>query len=46
MDAMEQADKDWDEILATHKAVCEEPKEEQKLCTALNHRPQKLCVQM
>jgi len=28
MDAMEQADKDWDEILATHKAVCEETTEE------------------
>ena len=29
MDAMEQANKDWDEILATHRAVCEDPKEEQ-----------------
>ena len=29
MDALEQADKDWDEILATHQAVCEEPKEKQ-----------------
>ena len=28
IDAMEQSDKDWDEILATHEAVCEEPKEE------------------
>jgi hypothetical protein len=28
MDAMEQADKDWDEILATHRAVCEEPRKE------------------
>jgi hypothetical protein len=32
MDAMEHADQDWVEILATHMAVCEEPKEEQKLC--------------
>jgi len=23
---MEQADKDWDEILATYKALCEGPK--------------------
>jgi hypothetical protein len=29
IDAMEQSDKDWDEILATHEAVCEEPKEKQ-----------------
>jgi hypothetical protein len=29
MDAMEQDDKNWDEILATHEAVCEEPKEEE-----------------
>jgi hypothetical protein len=29
MDAMAQADKDWDEILATHRAVCEEPKDEE-----------------
>ncbi len=29
MDAMKQADKDWDEILASHLAVCEEPKEKQ-----------------
>jgi hypothetical protein len=39
MDAMQQADKDWDEILATHEAVCEEPKEEQKLCAACGRRP-------
>jgi hypothetical protein len=37
-DAMEQADKDWVEILATHKAVCEEPPEEQKLCAVCNRR--------
>jgi hypothetical protein len=24
MEAMAQADKDWDEILATHRAVCDE----------------------
>jgi hypothetical protein len=29
IDAMEKSDKDWDEILATHEAVCEEPKEKQ-----------------
>jgi hypothetical protein len=29
MDAMEKSDKDWDEILATHRAVREEPKEEE-----------------
>jgi hypothetical protein len=28
MDAMEQADKDWDEILSTHRAICEEEPEE------------------
>ena len=39
MDAMQQTDKDWDEILATHSAVCEEPKEEQKLCAVCNRRP-------
>ena len=39
IDAMQQADKDWDEILATHKAVCEEPKEERRLCAVCNCRP-------
>jgi hypothetical protein len=29
IDAMEQDDKNWDEILATHEAICEEPKEEE-----------------
>jgi len=28
MDAMAQADKDWDEVFASLKAVCEDPKEE------------------
>ena len=40
MDAMEQADKNWDEILATHRAVCEEETErEQQLCAVCNRRP-------
>jgi len=39
MDVMHQADKDWDEILATHPAVCEELREEQKLCVVCNRRP-------
>lgn len=39
MDAMEQADGDWDEILATHKAVCDEPKEETQRCAVCNCRP-------
>jgi hypothetical protein len=45
MDAMAQTDKDWDAILATHRAVCEEPKEEQKLCAVCSRRPvQSDCV--
>jgi hypothetical protein len=39
IDAMEQADKDWYEILATHRAICEEPQEEQKLCVVCHRRP-------
>jgi hypothetical protein len=39
MGAMEKSDKDWDEILATHEAVCEEPKEAQRLCAVCNRRP-------
>jgi hypothetical protein len=40
MDAMEQADKDWDETLAALSALCEEPTEgEQQLCAACNDRP-------
>ena len=39
MDAMAQADKDWDEILASHEAVCEERQQEQKLCAACTRRP-------
>jgi hypothetical protein len=39
MDAMAQPDKDWDEILATYRPVCEEPKEEQKFCAGYNRRP-------
>jgi hypothetical protein len=39
MDAMAQADKDWDEILATHRTVCEKLKEEQKLCVVCGRRP-------
>jgi hypothetical protein len=38
IDAMEQSDKDWDEILASLQAVCEEPKEERKLCAVCNRR--------
>jgi hypothetical protein len=29
MDAMERSDKDWNEILASHEAVCEKPKKEE-----------------
>ena len=36
---MQQVDSDWDEILATHGAVCEEPKEERKLCAVCARRP-------
>ena len=39
MDAMEQTDKNWDEIIATHEAVCEELEDERKLCAACNRRP-------
>jgi hypothetical protein len=39
MDAMEKSDKDWDEIPASHEAVCEEPNEVQKLCAVCNRRP-------
>jgi hypothetical protein len=40
IDAMEQADNDWDEILAALSAVCEGPKEEElNLCGACNCRP-------
>ena len=39
INAMEQSDKDWDEILASLQAVCEEPKEERKLCAACARRP-------
>ena len=40
MDAMAQADRDWDEILATHQAVCEEPEQpEGPLCAACGSRP-------
>ncbi len=39
IDAMEQTDKDWDEILATYRVVCEDPKEEQQLCAVCNRRP-------
>ena len=36
---MEKSDKDWEEILASLQAVCEEPKEERKLCAVCNRRP-------
>jgi len=39
MDAMVQSDKDWDEILASLQAICEEPQEEQKLCAVCARRP-------
>jgi hypothetical protein len=29
IDAMERSDKDWNEILASHEAVCEKPKKEE-----------------
>jgi hypothetical protein len=36
IDAM---DKDWDEILTSLQAVCEEPKEERRLCAVCSRRP-------
>jgi hypothetical protein len=39
MDAMQQADRDWDEILATHRAVCEEPQEEKQICAVCKPPP-------
>ena len=39
IDAMEQSDKDWDEILASLQAVCEEHQQEQKLCAVCGRRP-------
>ncbi len=39
IDAMMQSDKDWDEILASLQAVCEELKEEQNLCAVCARRP-------
>lgn len=30
IDAMEQSDKDWNEILVSHQAVCEEPHKEER----------------
>ena len=40
IDAMEKSDKDWDEILATLRAVCEEPEQpEGPLCAACGSRP-------
>jgi hypothetical protein len=40
LDYIRRLDDDCDEILATHRAICEEPMgEEQQLCTVCNHRP-------
>ena len=40
MNAMQQTDKDWDEILATHRAISEEETEgEQQLCAVCGRRP-------
>lgn len=40
MDYILSLDEDWKEIEETHKAVCEEPtEEEQHLCAACNCRP-------
>ena len=39
IDAMEKSDRDWNETLASLHAVCEDPKEEGKLCAVCNRRP-------
>ena len=36
---MEKTDRDWDEILMTHSAVCEELNDEQRLCAVCGRRP-------
>ena len=36
---MEKSDKDWDEILASLQAVCEEPKEEQEALRGMRPPP-------
>jgi hypothetical protein len=38
IDAMEKSDTYWEEILASLRAVCEEPNKEQKLCAVCNRR--------
>ena len=39
IDFMEKSDKDWDEILASLQAVCEEPREVRRLCAVCNRSP-------
>lgn len=39
MDYLKQLDDDFEEIEETHRAICEEPKEEQQLCAVCNRRP-------
>jgi hypothetical protein len=40
MDDIRRLDDDWEEIEATHRAVCGEPEEkEQEMCAACNCRP-------
>jgi hypothetical protein len=40
IDAMEQAGKDWEGILTSHRAICEEETEgEQRRCAVCNRRP-------
>ncbi len=39
IDAMEKSDGDWDEILASLRALCEEAKEERNLCAVCARRP-------
>ena len=39
IDAMEQTDRNWDEIFASFKALREEPEHEGPLCAVYNCRP-------
>jgi hypothetical protein len=39
IDAMEQTDKDWDEIFASFKALCDESEKEEPSCAACGSGP-------
>jgi hypothetical protein len=39
MDYIHRLGEDWEEIEATHKAICEETWEDSQLCAACNGRP-------